>query len=44
MQALEQKPQILENSKNKVHYETGVYMGMGSFNVVSIQLENVLYF
>lgn len=35
MHALEQKPKALEDSENKIDFESGVYMGMGSFNVVS---------
>ncbi|XP_057299557.1 tetratricopeptide repeat protein 39B-like isoform X4 [Hydractinia symbiolongicarpus] len=38
MHALEQKPKALEDSENKIDFESGVYMGMGSFNVSSIFL------
>ncbi|XP_057299554.1 tetratricopeptide repeat protein 39B-like isoform X1 [Hydractinia symbiolongicarpus] len=34
MHALEQKPKALEDSENKIDFESGVYMGMGSFNVL----------
>jgi len=32
--ALEKKPKVLEGAESTIHFDTGVYMGVGSFNLL----------